>query len=108
MLPLSDKSVRPTTHRLEADFQNRAIDADQPSGFGAGEGYGPEAIHAIQGEPGLALVGSPGRAARIGGDDHGTIGAVFSLALLAAATRIGQAEDGSGDWRCIGKGPGSA
>src|SRR5205807_2117792 len=69
--------------RLEADLQNAAVIAiHQPSRVGAGEGYGPKAAHTGQGEPGVSLIGSPGCASKIGGDDHRAL-EVHVLGLIA-------------------------
>src|SRR5215469_14066251 len=91
---------------LEADLRDRAMDSDEPSGLGAGEGDGPVAGEG-QREPGLALVGSPGGAAGIGRDDDGTALVIFAAIFAVAAARVGEAEDGSGDGRSIGQGPGA-
>ena len=60
---------------LKTDFQNATIGSDEPSCFGSGESYRPEAAHTGQREPGVSLVRSPGsgsgrKRGRIIGRDH--------------------------------------
>jgi len=55
---------------LKADLQNATFQTHQPSGFRTRKGHCPEAGHAGQREPGVSLIGRPGRSSRIGRDHH--------------------------------------
>ena len=91
---------------LEADLKNAAsIPVHHPTGFGAGERYGPIAGHAVQFVPGGPFIGSPGRAAGVGRDDHG---ALKFLRLRLVAPDVAQAKDRAGNRRAIGDRPGFA
>jgi hypothetical protein len=88
---------------LEADLQNTTIGPDQPPGFGSGKSYRPETTYTGQGEPGVSLIRSPGRASVIG-RDHYCAPEIVSRAATSA-THIAQAENRSPDRRRRCKSP---
>src|SRR5271156_2691701 len=87
---------------LEADLQNLAVVADEPSGFRIRKSDRPVTAHLWQFEPGLSFVGSPsGRAGvevrlGLGRDHNGPVVSVAEVVLMVPiivvfkATHIGE------------------
>ena len=102
---------------LEANLQNLAVVADEPSGFRVRKTDRPITAHVRQCEPGLSFVWTPcgcaGAEVRqsFSGDHHTAVmfvGEVVSMApiiLVFRATRIGETEDRSCNGRFGGEGP---
>jgi hypothetical protein len=88
---------------LEADLQDLASIAHEPSSFWIRKSDGPEAAHSRQVEPSATFIRSPGRFSRgevrrrLGGDHDGMLVflAEFFILAMANAADIGQAENGS-------------
>src|SRR5271170_2968666 len=90
---------------LEADLQNLAVVADEPSGFRIRKGDRPVTAHLWQYEPGLSFVGSPGGRTGVGvrlglgRDDEGSIMLVAEVVLIVPifvvfkSAHIGETED---------------
>src|SRR6266852_9790521 len=72
---------------LKADLQNGASRAHQPSSFWTRKSDRPVAGHTRQREPGVSLIGSPGRTSRIGRNHHrsAVVVSFLSLSFLIAA-----------------------
>src|ERR1700724_2677371 len=66
---------------LKADLQNGTSRAHQPSSFWTCKSDRPVSGHTGQCEPGVSLVGGPGRTSRIGRDHHGAAAVVSFLSL---------------------------
>src|SRR6478672_9705882 len=105
---------------LEADLQDLAVVADEPSRFRIRKSDRPVAAHLRQIEPGLSFIGSPGGCAgsevwlSLGRDHDGPLvlmaEAVPVIPIIAvfAATHIGETEDRSWNGRLLGERPGLA
>src|SRR4029077_18064575 len=76
-----------TPASLETDLYDGAVDAYQPSRFRSRKSDRPIASHSGQREPCTALIGSPCRSARVGGDNH-RASAVFSFLTTAGLTDV--------------------
>ena len=96
----------------EADLQNLASVAYEPSCFWGCESHRPKAARLRQGEPGMALVGSPGGRPGtevgfgFGGDYDRVIEVLvarFSFAAVAGALDVGETKNRARDGRRIRK-----
>src|SRR5437868_14175403 len=85
-----------------ADLEDSTDPTHEPSGFGSRKSYRPKTAHIRQREPCVSLIGRPCRAAIVGRNHH------CAAAVSDTATRVthvAQTEDGSRNWRRVGKSP---
>src|SRR6266446_2596363 len=96
---------------LKTDLKNSTSRTHQPSSFWTRKSDRPVAGHTGQREPGISLIGSPGRTSRIGRDHHS--GAVvvsflslsFMIAAVADRPHVTQPKNGTGNRRRVRKLP---
>src|SRR5580698_1985335 len=111
------KRTQDRLRQLEADLQNLAVVADEPSGFRIRKSDRPVTAHLRQFKPGSSFIGSPGGCAGVevrlslGRDHDGPVVFMAEVVLISPiivvlkATHIGETEDRSWNGRLVGKRP---
>src|SRR5690242_17220437 len=92
---------------IKADLQNRPVLAYQPSRLWRRECHAPISRDVVQRIPGVSLVRSPGRAARVSSDDNRVVlvpmmPVAIAIAIAIVLAGISQSENRSRDWRSAG------